>query len=199
MMRKNKKSKENENIYDFFAESGLLKRVKRSGWWVVGIKDPESVADHCYRCAVIGYVLAKMEQADAHSVTMMCLFNDLHEARINDAHKVASTYLNYREAENKAFFDQIENLPKSISSEMADWRKQYIKQENLESIIARDADIFECLMQAKEYSDQGNTQAKLFFKKAPSFLKTKSAKKLWKDLRKWDSSHWWQKITEFER
>jgi putative hydrolases of HD superfamily len=198
MIKKNRKL-DNENIYDFFAESGLLKRVKRSGWWVVGIKDPESVAEHCYRCAVIGYVLAKMEQADAHSVTMMCLFNDLHEARINDAHKVASTYLNYREAEDKAFFDQIKDLPETISSEMGNWRKQYTKQENQASIIARDADIFECLIQAKEYSDQGHTQAKIFFKKAPTFLKTKSAKKLWKHLRQWHSSHWWQKISEFER
>jgi putative hydrolase of HD superfamily len=191
--------KNNNIISDFFAESGLLKRVKRSGWWVIGIKDPESVADHCYRCAVIGYVLAKMEAADAHTVTMMCLFNDLHEARINDAHKVASTYLNYRQAEDKAFFDQIEMLPDSIRSEMSDWRKQYTKQKSRESIIARDADILECLIQAKEYFDQGHSQAKLFFKKAPKHLKSKSAKKIWKDLQKWDSSHWWQRITEFKR
>ena len=101
--------------------------------------------------------------------------------------------------QNEAFFDQIKDLPKTISLEMSGWRKQYTKQEDKESIIARDADIFECLMQAKEYSDQGHVQAKLFFKKAPAFLKTKSAKKLWKDLKKWNSSHWWQKITEFER
>ncbi|MBF0384955.1 MAG: HD domain-containing protein, partial [Candidatus Omnitrophica bacterium] len=38
---------------NLFAEAGLLKRVKRSGWWVAGIKDPESVAEHSFRCAVI--------------------------------------------------------------------------------------------------------------------------------------------------
>ena len=189
----------NSNIIDFFGESGLLKRVKRSGWWVIGIKDPESVAEHCYRCAVIGYVLAKMEKADAHTVSMMCLFNDLHEARINDAHKVASVYLNYREAEDKAFFDQIADLPEPIKSEMGTWRKQYTGQQTKESIIARDADILECLLQAKEYSDHGHAQAKLFFKKAPKHLKTKSAKKIWQDIQKWDSSHWWTKITEFKR
>ncbi len=191
--------KNNEDIMNLAAEAGLLKRVKRSGWWVLGIRDPESVADHSFRCAVIGYVLAKMEKACAHTVTMMCLFNDLHEARINDAHKVASRYLNYTEAENKAFKDQIEHLPKMIKDELCDWRNEYIAQETKESLIARDADILECLFQAKEYSDQGITQAKLFFKKAPLFLETKAAKSLWKSIKKWDSSKWWQKITEFKR
>ena len=33
---------EYKNVLDFISEAGLLKRVKRSGWWVLGIKDPES-------------------------------------------------------------------------------------------------------------------------------------------------------------
>ncbi len=188
-----------EDIMNLAAEAGLLKRVKRSGWWVVGIENPESVADHSFRCALIGYVLAKIEKACAHTVTMMCLFNDLHEARINDAHKVASKYLNYTEAEDNAFKDQIEKLPKMIKDELGDWRKEYRAQKTKESLVARDADILECLFQAKEYSDQGKTQAKLFFKKAPAFLETTAAKSLWKSLKKWDSSKWWQKITEFKR
>lgn len=199
MTRNNNEYENHKEILNLSAEAGLLKRVKRSGWWVVGIKDPESVADHSFRCAVIGYILAKMEKACVHTVTMMCLFNDLHEARINDAHKVASRYLNYTEAENNAFRDQIEPLPKMIKDELCDWRNEYTAQKTKESIIARDADILECLFQAKEYSDQGVTQAKLFFKKAPSFLETKTAKSLWKSIKKWDSSKWWQKITEFKR
>ncbi|MBI4846257.1 MAG: HD domain-containing protein [Candidatus Omnitrophica bacterium] len=191
--------KEEHNLLNFFAEAGLLKNIKRSGWWVLGIKNPESVAEHCYRCAVIGYAMAKMEKADAYSVVMMCLFNDIHEARINDAHKMAVRYLNFGEAENMAFSDQTEELPLAIKKEMRKWRKDYVEQKNLESIIARDADILECLLQAKEYYDHGHIQARLFFKKAPGFLSSKSAKSLWKNLQKWDSSSWWQKICEFKR
>ena len=40
------------------------KRVKRSGWWVAGIDDPESVAEHSYRTALLGYILASLEGAD---------------------------------------------------------------------------------------------------------------------------------------
>ena len=186
----------------FLAETGLLKRVKRTGWWVIGIKDPESVAEHCYRCSVIGYVLAKMEKlkkAEVHDASMMCLFNDLHEARTNDHHKVTIRYIDHKKAEDKAFKEQVETLPKFLKDEMWGWRKEYTSQKTKASIIARDADILECLLQAKEYLDQGVPQAKLFFQKAPDHLKSKSAKKLWKQIKTWDSSKWWQKICEFER
>ena len=88
-----------KNVLDFLAEVGILKRVKRSGWWMAGIPQEESVAEHSFRCAAIGYVLAKMEKADVYKVLLMTLFNDLHEARINDSHKVAGKYLNVKEAE----------------------------------------------------------------------------------------------------
>ncbi|MFH1460042.1 MAG: HD domain-containing protein [Candidatus Omnitrophota bacterium] len=191
--------KTERKLLNLLGESGLLKKVRRSGWWVIGIKDPETVAEHSFRCAVIGYILAKRENVQPYKVIMMCLFNDIHEARINDAHKVAVRYINYQAAEDRAFHDQTEKLPTAIKKEMRSWRKSYTEQKTKESIIARDADILECLVQAKEYLDQGFPQAKLFFKKAPKFLKTKGAKNLWRNLKAWDSSTWWQKITKFKR
>jgi len=71
--KKNKSA--DRSAINFFAEAGLLKKVKRSGWWVAGIKDPESVAEHCFRCAVIGYYMAHCEKADPSKVMAMALFN----------------------------------------------------------------------------------------------------------------------------
>ena len=166
---------------------------------MIGIKDPETVAEHCFRTAVIGYVIAKIEKVCAESVMKMCLFNDIHEARINDAHKVAVRYLNFNAAEDKAFNEQTEYLPKAIKDDLRNMRRGYQSQKSKESIIARDADILECLLQAKEYYEQGYIQANLFFQKAPKFLKSKTAKKLWKDAQGWRSDQWWQKICEFKR
>jgi len=188
-----------ETILDFFAEAGKLKQVKRSGWWMTGIKDAESVADHSFRCAVIGYVLAKMEKVDSSKVLMMALFNDLHEARINDLHKVAHRYINVRQAEKLAFKEQISDLAGGIKKELSDTRREYDLQKTKESIIARDADILECLIQAKEYVDAGFIAAKNFFKKAPEYLHTKSARNLWRETKNWDSNTWWEKLGQFER
>ena len=187
------------NILNFFAEVGVLKRIKRSGWWMVGVPRQESVADHSFRCAAIGYVLAKMEGADPYKVLMMSLFNDLHEARINDMHKVAHRYLNVREAEKKAFSEQIEPLDTELKEELKSIREEHDEQKTPESLVARDADILECLLQAKEYADVGFKTAEKFYKTGPSHLKTKSALKLWKNAKNWDSVNWWDGLEEFER
>ncbi len=192
-------AKDQSRALDFFAEAGLLKKVKRSGWWVVGIKDPESVADHSFRCAVMAYYMAHLEGVDPYKTTVMALFNDIHEARINDLHKMGHYYIDFRTAEKKAFNDQVKDLDKKIKEELSAFRKAYDDQETKESLIARDADILECLLQAKEYMQDGHKKAKIFLNRAPDFLKTKSAKKMWQSLKVWDSEEWWQKIVKFER
>lgn len=201
--KKNKKQKSKQDpmlaAVNLFAEAGLLKHVKRSGWWVAGIKDPESVAEHSFRCAVIAYVMAHLEKVDSYKVLTMALFNDIHEARINDLHKMGHFYIDFRSAEKKVFADQMRDLTVSIKKEMTHIRDEYEAQETKESIVARDADILECLMQAKEYYDNGFTKAEKFFQKAPGYLKTRSAKKFWQIIKSWDSSQWWEDVVKFDR
>ena len=189
----------NKYVLNFFAEAGLLKKVKRSGWWVAGIKDPESVAEHCFRCAVIGYYMAHKEKVDLYKVLVMTLFNDIHEARINDLHKMGHFYIDFKQAEKKVFKDQIEKLDRPVKDELNQLRQEYDQQKSKESIVARDADILECLIQAKEYYDGGQAGAKKFLTRAPSHLKTKTARTMWRTMKQWNSHHWWQGIVKFER
>lgn len=184
---------------NLFAEAGLLKHVKRSGWWVAGIKDPESVADHCFRTAVIGYYMAHAEGVDTYKVTTMSLFNDIHESRINDLHKMGHYYIDFKDAEKRVFDDQMKDIDGDVSSELSQLRNEYDAQETKEAVVARDADILECLLQAKEYYDNGHTKAKKFFKTAPDHLKTKTAQKLWETIKNWDSGEWWENVVKFER
>ncbi len=192
-------SAEKNAALNFFAEAGLLKRIKRSGWWVAGIQNPESVAEHSFRTAVIGYYLAYLEDVDPFKVVTMSLFNDIHEARINDLHKMGHYYIDFKNAEQKVFKDQVAHLEARIKKALETMRSEYDEQRSPESLVARDADILECLIQAKEYYDHGYLGAKLFFTNAPRFLKTKSAKKVWRQIRTWHSSKWWQGVVKFER
>jgi len=198
-VKKNRKVNPQVAALDFFAEAGLLKRVKRSGWWVAGIKDPESVAEHCFRCALIGYYIAHCEGVDPYKVVTQTLFNDIHEARINDLHKMGHHYIDFREAEKKVFADQIAYLDSKVKAALKAMREDYEKQKSRDSIVARDADILECLIQAKEYVDLGFPVAKTFFKRAPQHLKTATARKLWQQALVWDSHSWWQTVVKFER
>ncbi len=192
-------SKSSVNALNFFAEAGLLKRVKRSGWWVAGIENPESVAEHCFRCAVIAFYIALKEDVDPYKSVVMALFNDIHEARINDLHKMGHYYIEFRAAEKKVFEDQIKDLDAKVNRELRALRDAYDGQKSNESIVTRDADILECLLQAKEYMDNGYPVAKTFFQRAPAHLKTKTAKELWAQVKRWDSHTWWQHVVKFER
>ncbi len=205
-MRSPDKKKKNKSVLkdpraslDFFAEAGLLKKVKRSGWWVAGIKDPESVAEHSFRCAIMAHYIALLENADPYRVVMMALFNDIHEARINDLHKMGHYYIDFKAAEKKVFADQVNTLDEKVKIELTSLRKEYDAQKTKESLIARDADILECLVQAREYYQSGHLKAKIFLTRAPEFLKTKTARRMWRGLCRWNSSCWWQNVVKFER
>lgn len=198
-MKHKRQDKRFMKALDFISEAGMLKQVQRSGWSVLGIKNAESVADHSFRCAVIGYILAHMEGVSPYRVLLMTLFNDIHESRIFDLHKMAQRYIDGRKAEDSSFYEQISSLPGRNKRELAAMRGEYLAQETKESIVARDADVLECLIQAREYQIHGFREATKFMKKAPDTLKTKSAKSLWRLAKEKDINNWWVKLSNFTR
>ncbi|MFH0978129.1 MAG: HD domain-containing protein [Candidatus Woesearchaeota archaeon] len=188
-----------KDIVDFFFEAGQLKRVKRSGCWIAKIKDPDTVAEHSFRAAVIGYVLAKLEKADPYKVVMMCLLQDLPEARLNDIHKIGQRYLEVKGAEKQAFEEQMQRLPKEMAAESIELFKQYGIDSTKEGIIARDADLLEDVVQHKEYLDIGYKDSLDWIHNAGSLLKTESAKKLLRIIEGTDSSSWWHDLKNITR
>jgi putative hydrolase of HD superfamily len=140
-----------------------------------------------------------MEKVSPYKVLMMTLFGDIHEARISDLHKMAQRYLDYEKTEDKAFLEQVSVLPQFLKGELLGLRKEYRKQKSRESIIARDADILECLIQAKEYYEFGFKEAHKFMNKAPEHLRTRSAKRLWQLAKKMKLNDWWMRLSEFKR
>ncbi len=143
--------------------------------------------------------MAHEEGADPYRVLAMTLFNDIHEARINDLHKMGHYYIDFKAAEKRVFADQVAGLPSKVKTELTDIRTDYDAQHSLEALVARDADILECLVQAKEYMDNGYPVARKFLKRAPGFLKTRTAINLWGSLQEWDSTVWWENVVKFER
>ena len=78
---------------NFIFEAGVLKRAARTGWWFAGVKQPESIAEHSFRTALIGMMLAAMEGADPARVSMLCTLHDTQETRITDIPHIAKRYL----------------------------------------------------------------------------------------------------------
>lgn len=183
-----------KDIVKYIYEIGQLKIIKRSGWWRAGIKDPESVADHSFRTAIIGYILGKLEGADYFKILTMCLFHDVHEVRINDINKIGKKYLKNSINETKITEDQIINLPKYIFKELQSFQSDFVEKSTVESIIAKDADSLECLIQAREYQSQGYKDVDEWIIDCKSKLNTESAKKLANYFIENEPSDWWKEL-----
>jgi len=183
-----------KNIVNFFFELMHLKRIKRSGWLLLGIEKVDSVAEHCFIAAQIAYILAKMENADAEHAAIMTLFHDNAEARIADLNLIQSYYLkSKRRAERKAFFDQVKNLPSE--EELRQLFEEFEESITPEAVIARDADRLELAIQAKCYIDIGNSKSlQNWLDRTRTLLKTNSASRLINVIEKGDMNEWWRAI-----
>ena len=72
-------------------------------------------------------------------------------------------------------------------------------QRTRASRVARDADLLECMVQGKEYFDQGRRTAMEWVKRPAHLLRTKSAQGLARRLRGWKSDGWWQELVTLAR
>ena len=156
----------------FILEAGQLKKLPRSGWLTINIKNPESIADHSHRTAVIGYLLAQMEKlgkAEAGDVVIACIFHDMSEARLSDLTPLNKKYLKVNS--QKAADDVFSQIPggKDVLA--------LAKNKKLMDIVS-DADKLEMIFQAKEYADGGNRYALAWIESAEKLIKTNSGKRL---------------------
>ncbi|MFI7550845.1 HD family hydrolase [Micromonospora sediminimaris] len=161
----------------FIFEAGVLKRAARTGWWFAGIKNPESIAEHSFRTAIIGMMLAAMEGADPARVSMLCVLHDTQETRITDIPHIAKRYLTA--APNTTITaDQVAACPPAVAGLINAAVAEYEAGETPEAIVARDADKLECLVQAVEYRHQGIDNVQRWIDSSRAALKTTSAHRL---------------------
>lgn len=172
-------------LYEF----GLLKRYRRTGWLVAGVRDPESVADHSFRTAVIASVIAALEGGDPERAAFMGLFHDTQETRVTDIPYVAKRYL--KAAPNEQITaDQMRGLPSPVADVVCDAIAEYEEKASLEARCARDADKLECLIQAVEYRDQGHQNVQPWIDSSLAALQTASAKRLADEVLHTNSLAW---------
>ncbi len=62
--------------------------------------------------------------------------------------------------------------------------------------MARDADILECAMQAREYQVQGYEAASDWLKRAKGTLRSESAKRLLSIMESSDPNEWWKNLKD---
>ncbi|MBS3813481.1 MAG: HD domain-containing protein [Candidatus Bipolaricaulota bacterium] len=174
-----------DGLTKLFFELGQLKRSPRSGWLRLGIEEPETVAEHSFRTAAIGFFLAILEGADPYRSAAFCLFHDIGESRTGDLDWLAQRYSpgdDYISTE--VLEDQIESLPEDLHNEISDLMKGTQEENGDLLLIARDADLMDLLIQSLEYLASGRDLAEKWFVNTVPLLKTESAKGIAENLKK---------------
>lgn len=158
-------------------ETGLLKLSKRTGWWLCGVKDPESIAEHSFRTSVIAGILAGMEGADAARATFLAVWHDTQETRVGDIHFLGRRYLKATGNE-EVTGQQTAGLPSPLAAQIRAVVHDYETGDSAEVQCAHDADKLDCLFQAIEYRDSGHQNVAGWIANSRNGLKTKSAQQL---------------------
>jgi len=176
-----------KNLANFLFEVGMLKRTPRTGFQFLG-SGAESVAEHSFRTALIGYTLAQLDgQADVGRVLQLCLFHDIPEARIGDLNYVNKKYV--KADEGKAVEDLARQLP--FGDDYRATLQEFMAKQSREALLAHDADQLEMVLSLKEYKDLGNRNADEWYPFSLQRLQTEVAKQLAATIWETDSSKWW--------
>ena len=143
---------------DFLFEMGHLKHVTRAGWLLLGITQPETVAEHSFRVGITGMVLAAGKVPTSGASAALCLMHDSHETRIGDVPSVGRAYITSA-APEAVSAHQTAAMPNDVAKVLQDLKAEYEAGETVEARVARDADKLETLLQAMEYQAQGHDTA----------------------------------------
>ncbi|GGM97023.1 haloacid dehalogenase [Lentzea pudingi] len=161
----------------FGYELGILKRIRRAGWWHAGVRDPESVAEHTMRVAQLAALLAAEEGADPARASFLALWHDTQETRTGDLPHTISGYVTKPDP-RQITADQTAHLPEASRDVVRAAVDEYESQESVEALCAKDADKLEMLLQAVEYRDIGVNRVDGWIDSALKGVKTDTARKI---------------------
>ena len=149
-------------VLDFIEEIGVLKNLSRTGWRFRGIKDAESVADHCYRVSLLSMILADVltEQdvpLDVEKVMRLALLHEIAEARIGDVPFPALKYIpaEVKEAGERAAVESMFEGFGALQQKYIQLWEEFEKGTSIEGKLVRAADKLELMIQVLEYEKIG--------------------------------------------
>lgn len=170
-------SGEPRDLTGFLYEIGLLKRYPRTGWSLAGVPEPESVAEHSFRASVVASVLAALEGADPQRAAFLALWHDTLQSRTTDLPHLAKRYV-AATANETVTGDQVRPLPEAAAAMIRGAVAEYEAGQTPEARCARDADKLECLLQAREYADQGHQNLQPWIDSSVAGLGTATARQI---------------------
>lgn len=146
-------------IFDFILH---LKTIPRSGWQKkLGIKRPESVADHAYGVAAIAMILSDSKRLNSAKVLKMAILHDLAESITGDLTPEDGPKSKKTKLENLAMKKILSTLGPKIKNQYHTIWMEYQKNQTPEAKLLHQVDKLEMALQANAYKKFGHSKQKL--------------------------------------
>lgn len=143
-------------------EAEALKRTARAGWARIGVRRPESVADHSWRLALMAMLYAEQQGLDAGRAVRIAILHDLGEVRIGDRMPGEWTPARKHRREAAALRSMLKVLPAAQRRRwMALWL-DYERGTSPEARLVAELDKLEMAAQALAYEQRGAARGARF-------------------------------------
>ena len=148
---------DNKALDKVFHDFLTLKKIRRTGWQLRGIRDGESLADHCFGVVLLTHLLSPMFSGiDKNKAVAMAIVHELGECRVGDIPYTALAYFPEKsELETRAVKDILAPLAPEISGENLELFVEFEAGTTIEARFVRAIDKLEMLITAAEYEKAG--------------------------------------------
>ena len=186
-----------EELLSFFIEVGKLKKMPRMGWVINQIKNPESIAEHVFRTAIMSWILGEKKGGlNTEKLLKMALIHDLCEIYAGDI----TPYDSVLPKDKKKLKELMKTWPRFPTSKKREIALQKHKKEDkaLEKLISKLPPHFK-----KEIKnlwldyEKGLTPEGKFFRQADRMENFLQALEYWKKYKNPPLGPWWLWAREF--
>lgn len=171
-----------KNLANFLIETGELKEIPRRGWVLRNVENPESIASHIFRAAVMAWLLSGRKKGlNAEKVIKIALIHDLCEIYAGDStpydplvsndedektkkltekwvrmsmEKKQNNYNKKKKKEEKALRRLVNDLPPEVKKDIFHFWLDYEEKTDPESNFFSQVDRLESFLQAHEYKEE---------------------------------------------
>lgn len=186
-----------EKLINFFIDIGKLKKMPRRGWVLNRIKNPENIASHIFRAAVIGWLLGERKGGlNIERLLKIALVHDLCEVYAGDTTPYDSV-LPRNKKKREALMKTWPRFPILQKRKIA--MKKYKKEKKgLEKLIAKlPPDFKDEIKNLWIDYEKGLTPEGRFFRQADRMDNFLQALEYWKKYRNPPLGPWWLWASEF--
>ncbi|MDD3145822.1 MAG: HD domain-containing protein [Candidatus Riflebacteria bacterium] len=135
-----------------------LKKIRRTGWQLRGIRNGESIADHCFGVTLLTYMLAGSLSVPINrdKAVAISIIHEIGECRVGDIPYTALKYFPEKSRiESEAVEDILGPLGSKLTAESLELFQEFEEGSSIEARFVKAIDKLDMLITAAEYEKTG--------------------------------------------